>query len=109
MMMLWIKPEAASTSWVCIAGAFGFFVSFAPTYGPILGVYLFEMFPAEIKDIGGGCGCASHWINATIVVFAATILEADVMYTILFIINLAAFVFIYLTMKETKGRVVGDS
>jgi len=109
MIMLWVNEESKATSWVAIAGAISFICFFSSTYGPVLWVYLFEIYPVEIKDVAAGGAVACNWIAGIVMVFAASWLETDIAYTLFIGFCAVGFALIFLTMKESKGFVVGES
>lgn len=120
-VMYWVNEDSPITTWLAIIGCFGYIVFFAATYGPILWVYLFEIYPIEIKGSAAGLATACNWLAGIIMVFVQNYLENKVLFLV-FTSKLATLssyfstvmcgisaVIVYLFMLETKGRVLGDS
>lgn len=95
-----------------ISATFVMIVSFAVSYGPVLWIYLHEMFPSEIKDSAASLASLVNWMCAIIVVFPSDIIIKQSP-TILFFIfsgmSIVAFLFIFFFIKETKGGEIGTS
>eukprot|EP00382_Lankesteria_abbotti_P000175 CAMPEP_0113844794 /NCGR_PEP_ID=MMETSP0372-20130328/419_1 /TAXON_ID=340204 /ORGANISM="Lankesteria abbotti" /LENGTH=549 /DNA_ID=CAMNT_0000813805 /DNA_START=41 /DNA_END=1690 /DNA_ORIENTATION=+ /assembly_acc=CAM_ASM_000359 len=108
-IMLLIDEDSQVSTWVAIAGAIIYIIFFSLTWGPVVWVYLFEMFPTNMKDSAAGFMAAVNWAASAIMVFAGNFLPTAVAYLIFSGACLCAFVFVLLFMKETKGRQIGDS
>lgn len=50
-IMYWINKDSQITQILAIVAVIGFVFFFAIAYGPVLWVYLFEIYPFEIKDV----------------------------------------------------------
>jgi len=110
-IMYWVNddPDYKPTTYIAIVGCLCFIIFFACTYGPILWVYLFEIYPSEIKGAAAGLATGFNWIASIIMVFIPPYCENKYSYTIFTIMSGCAFVIVLLWMKETKGRPLGDS
>jgi facilitated trehalose transporter len=104
-----LEEDSKVTMWLAIIGCLVFIICFAATYGPILWVYLFEIYPTEIKGAASGLATAFNWIAGIVMVFVTAYLDNKVSYLIFLIMCGISFVIIFMWMKETKGRQLGDS
>lgn len=102
-------PDRAGTNIVAALGTTGFVISFALAYGPVLWVYLFEMYPSSIKQRSSSLAVGANWLTAVLVVFASQYLSARANYSVFTLLSLASFIFIYFFIEETRGRSMGDS
>eukprot|EP01056_Protomagalhaensia_sp_Gyna25_P003773 Protomagalhaensia_sp_Gyna_25__3772@NODE_338_length_3821_cov_81_673718_g264_i0_p2_GENE_NODE_338_length_3821_cov_81_673718_g264_i0NODE_338_length_3821_cov_81_673718_g264_i0_p2_ORF_typecomplete_len537_score65_32Sugar_tr/PF00083_24/5_7e97MFS_1/PF07690_16/3_2e19MFS_1/PF07690_16/3_6e11MFS_3/PF05977_13/1_2e06MFS_3/PF05977_13/0_016MFS_2/PF13347_6/1_3e03MFS_2/PF13347_6/6_3e09MFS_2/PF13347_6/5_3TRI12/PF06609_13/1_4e08TRI12/PF06609_13/1_8e02MFS_4/PF06779_14/0_012MFS_1_like/PF12832_7/0_61MFS_1_like/PF12832_ len=105
----WVIPDSDITMWLAIVGCLLFIIFFAATYGPILWVYLFEMFPMEIKGAAAGLATAFNWIAGIVMVFVTNYLSIQVKFTLFTVMSAIGAVLVALFMLETKGRELGDS
>lgn len=107
-----VKPKSEPVNILSIAATFAMIVSFAVSYGPLLWVYLHEMFPAEIKDSAASLASLVNWLSAIIVVFPSDIIinhSVPLLFVIFAAMSVLAFLFILFFIKETKGGEVGRS
>eukprot|EP01056_Protomagalhaensia_sp_Gyna25_P000395 Protomagalhaensia_sp_Gyna_25__394@NODE_1187_length_2084_cov_139_054279_g943_i0_p1_GENE_NODE_1187_length_2084_cov_139_054279_g943_i0NODE_1187_length_2084_cov_139_054279_g943_i0_p1_ORF_typecomplete_len507_score63_84Sugar_tr/PF00083_24/1_1e88MFS_1/PF07690_16/4_6e15MFS_1/PF07690_16/1_1e06TRI12/PF06609_13/2_3e09TRI12/PF06609_13/1_6e03TRI12/PF06609_13/2_3e03MFS_4/PF06779_14/9_2e03MFS_4/PF06779_14/1_2e05MFS_4/PF06779_14/4_8e03MFS_4/PF06779_14/1e04MFS_3/PF05977_13/0_00035MFS_3/PF05977_13/2_NODE_1187_len len=104
-----VGADSDVTMWLAIVGCFLVVACFANTYGPVLWVHLFEMFPIEIKGAANGLAGACVWISCVVIVFVAGNLDNNVNYTLFTSMNFVGCLFVWAFMLETKGRVIGDS
>eukprot|EP01071_Lankesteria_metandrocarpae_P009397 Lankesteria_metandrocarpae@DN5188_c0_g1_i3.p1 len=106
---LFVDPTCTAASWTAIAGAMLFIIFFSVTWGPTVWVYLFEIFPADMKDSAAGFMTAFNWIAGIAMVFAGSWMPTDIGYIVFFVFNVLGFVFVLLFMKETRNITVGQS
>lgn len=78
----WAIPDSDATMWLAIVGCLLFIIFFAATYGPILWVYLFEMYPLEIRGVAAGLATGCNWVAGIIMVFVVNYMDNQVSYTI---------------------------
>ncbi|KAH0475266.1 MAG: hypothetical protein KVP17_004485 [Porospora cf. gigantea B] len=110
MILLWAFPDGNATQWLQIVGVFVFIVFFAVGYGPVLWVYLFEIFPVEIRDKAIGLAVSVNWIAGICMVFLGNALSDNrITYTLFVSLNSLALLLIFLFVKETKNRRLTDS
>eukprot|EP01071_Lankesteria_metandrocarpae_P008267 Lankesteria_metandrocarpae@DN4918_c0_g1_i1.p1 len=109
VVALWVAPDAVYTTWLAIAGSLAFIIAFALSYGPICWVYLFEMFPANLREAGSGVSTAANWFGAVVMSFMAIYVATKVNYLIFFAMQVIWLILLSVFMKETKGRTLGDS
>ncbi|SCM00078.1 hexose transporter, putative [Plasmodium chabaudi adami] len=106
----WGQTDAVNV--LSIAGTFVMIISFAVSYGPVLWIYLHEMFPSEIKDSAASLASLVNWVCAIIVVFPSDIIikqSPTILFMVFSIMCIIAFLFILIFIKETKGGEIGTS
>lgn len=107
-----IDRENVGVQWFTVACIFFFVISFAVGYGPVLWVYLHEIFPPEIKQSGASVASAINAIATICVVLPSDfVLTSDmrVMLGICAGTSLIAFVVAAIFMKETAGLSIDES
>lgn len=97
------------TQWLALVGCLVFIIGFACTYGPVLWVYLFEIYPTEIKGAASGLATAFNWFAGIVMVFVSQYLDVKVKWLVFMIMCGIGSVIIGTCMRETKGRALGDS
>lgn len=97
------------TQILCIVGVLGFVAFFAVSYGPVLWVYLFEIYPMEIKDVAASVAATANWVAGVVMVFLIIVIPNHIGFTIFAIMTLIACLIVFFFMRETKGRELGDS
>jgi len=105
----WIDSTMDATTWLGIVGCVVFVIFFAFTYGPVLWVYLFEIYPLEIKGPAAGLATAWNWIAGIVMVYLSNYLSNTYNFTLFTILCFVSFLVVFTFMKETKGRLLGDS
>lgn len=95
--------------WLFFLRSVSFIVFFSCTYGPIVWVYVAEIFPLEIKGVASGLAASVHWLSAILTVFVIHLISDRTAYTIFTCMGGIAFVVLYSTVRETKGRHVDES
>lgn len=104
-----ISPGGSAAKYLAVIGAVAFVVFFAGTYGPVLWVYLFEIYPMEIKKSASGLATAVNWLCSIAVVFASGFLEDRISYILFSCTSILAIILIFTSVLETKGRNLQDS
>nr|AHF27423.1 putative sugar transporter 25 [Phaedon cochleariae] len=104
-----LEDGSKVTQWLAIVGCVCFIICFAATYGPILWVYLFEIYPISISSAAAGSATACNWVAGIIMVFVTAYLDNKVSYLVFFIMCGISALVVFFWMKETKGRPLGDS
>mmetsp|Transcript_984 Transcript_984/g.1124 ORF Transcript_984/g.1124 Transcript_984/m.1124 type:complete len:162 (-) Transcript_984:214-699(-) len=108
-ILLLVLGDSPIATWISIAGAVLFIIFFAPTWGPVVWVYVFEIFPTRMKDSAGGFMIAVNRLAAMIIVFAGSFMPTSIAYLLFFGLSVLAFLFALFFMKETRGIRVGAS
>lgn len=101
---LWVDDKAKWATWIACIGAIVYIIFFAVSYGPILWVYLFEIYPIEIKGSAAGLATAVNWIGGIVMVFVSNFIDTKINYTIFAAMTAVAIVLVATLMRETKGR-----
>lgn len=107
-----IKNDSEVVNVISAAATFVMIIAFAVSYGPVLWVYLHEMFPSEIKDSAASLASLINWVCAIAVVFPSDIiirLYLPALFLIFAVMSVLAFLFILFFIKETKGNEIGTS
>ncbi|CRG95427.1 hexose transporter, putative [Plasmodium gallinaceum] len=107
-----IDKNAKFVKVLSIVATFIMIISFAVSYGPVLWIYLHEMFPSEIKDSAASLASLINWLCAIIVVFPSDVIikkSPSVLFIIFAIMSIISFLFILFFVKETKGNEIGTS
>lgn len=107
-----INKEATAVKYISIVSTFVMIVSFAVSYGPVLWVYLHEMFPSEIKDGAASLASLINWVCAIIVIFPSDIIikqSPSILFIIFAAMSVLSFLFVLFFVKETKGSEIGTS
>lgn len=104
-----LEDGSKITQWLALVGCMVFIIGFACTYGPILWVYLHEIYPTEIKGAASGLATAFNWVAGIIMVFVAQYLNVKTKWLVFMIMCGVGATIIALGMRETKGRTLGDS
>lgn len=108
----WIKPVTSATGWVAIVSTYGYIIFFAMAYGPVLWVYLFEIFPIEIKKRAASLAVACNWLGSIIIVLPSDYYiqgNSSIVFTLFFVMCTLMLVFIIIFTKESKGRSIDNS
>ncbi|CEM36622.1 unnamed protein product [Vitrella brassicaformis CCMP3155] len=95
--------------WLPVASVFGYVVFFAIAYGPVLWVYLNEIYPVEIKGPAVGSASALNWVACIAVVFLTKVLNNTLIFSIFSCCSLFACVFVFLFVLETSGVSIDES
>lgn len=96
-------------TWLSVIGTFGFVTSFSIALGPIVWIYLSEIYPVEIRGAAlGACG-AINWLTAFTVVFFGRFMHITTAFNVFGLICLCGLVCTYLWVIETKGSSIEDS
>ncbi|OEH78842.1 facilitative glucose [Cyclospora cayetanensis] len=107
-----IDRSSTAVQWLSVACIYVFIVSFAIGYGPVLWVYLHEIFPPEIKQTGASVASAVNAVATIIVVLPSDfVLTSDlrVMLGVCGGTSLIALIVASIFMKETAGLSIDES
>lgn len=93
---------------IAVAALAVFIIAFAVSLGPLPYVVMAEVFPARVRSLGMAIAAAMAWgVNALISVAflpLATIIGMSGVFAIFAAICVAAFLFVYFLVPETRGR-----
>eukprot|EP01053_Blabericola_migrator_P004119 Blabericola_migrator_1__4118@NODE_2254_length_3048_cov_129_054344_g682_i1_p1_GENE_NODE_2254_length_3048_cov_129_054344_g682_i1NODE_2254_length_3048_cov_129_054344_g682_i1_p1_ORF_typecomplete_len410_score46_44Sugar_tr/PF00083_24/1_5e91MFS_1/PF07690_16/6e21MFS_1/PF07690_16/1_9e08MFS_3/PF05977_13/0_015MFS_3/PF05977_13/2_5e03MFS_3/PF05977_13/0_00019MFS_2/PF13347_6/0_11MFS_2/PF13347_6/1_1OATP/PF03137_20/0_025MFS_4/PF06779_14/0_0053MFS_4/PF06779_14/35Proton_antipo_N/PF00662_20/0_054_NODE_2254_length_3 len=104
----WVENSDALV-YSAIVGAILFVAFFGISSGPVTWLYIFEIFPMEIKAKASSICVAVNWLGSIIMVFSAGLMASKYSFTVFFACGVVYTVFAFLCIKETKGRTMGDS
>lgn len=107
----WIVRDHQSVSKGIVACSYLFVATFATTWGPTSWTYPSEIFPSKIRAKAVSLATASNWTWNCALAFAVPPLLWSInwkMYMIFAAFNGAAFVHMFLTAPETKGKTLEE-
>ncbi|KAH7077750.1 general substrate transporter [Paraphoma chrysanthemicola] len=108
----WVVPkEHSSVSKAIVACSYLFVATFATTWGPTSWTYPSEIFPAKVRAKAVSLATASNWTWNCILAFAVPPLLWSInwkMYMIFGTFNALAFIHMFLTAPETKGKTLEE-
>eukprot|EP01054_Gregarina_sp_Poly1_P006963 Gregarina_sp_Poly_1__6962@NODE_378_length_9084_cov_115_952201_g311_i0_p2_GENE_NODE_378_length_9084_cov_115_952201_g311_i0NODE_378_length_9084_cov_115_952201_g311_i0_p2_ORF_typecomplete_len558_score58_02Sugar_tr/PF00083_24/2_9e87MFS_1/PF07690_16/8_6e02MFS_1/PF07690_16/1_3e10MFS_1/PF07690_16/2_3e09TRI12/PF06609_13/1_4e05TRI12/PF06609_13/3_7e03TRI12/PF06609_13/1_6e02DUF2157/PF09925_9/0_11DUF2157/PF09925_9/17DUF2157/PF09925_9/3_7e02_NODE_378_length_9084_cov_115_952201_g311_i040305703 len=100
----WTDQYGNIAKWATLFGIMAFIMFFANTFGPILWVYIFEIFPVEIKGTTSSLvTLVSHWIAAVIAVGFGRFVTNRYVFTVFAGINVCIAIISIFFVRETKG------
>eukprot|EP00918_Siedleckia_nematoides_P100708 GHVU01220023.1.p1 GENE.GHVU01220023.1~~GHVU01220023.1.p1 ORF type:complete len:481 (+),score=18.04 GHVU01220023.1:2899-4341(+) len=90
-------------------GVIGFFVFFGIGWGPVLWVYLGEIYPPEIRTDACGLAASINWITGALVVGLTSYLSPADSFAMFAAVSLLGFFFVLGFVRETKGLKLTES
>ncbi|KAH0481496.1 MAG: uncharacterized protein KVP18_002510 [Porospora cf. gigantea A] len=109
-LLLWVAPDSQWTVLCQILAVFGFVICFGVAFGPVLWVYIFEIFPMEIRPTGVRLSLAANWMGSFLMVSVVNALPDSVSaYSLFLATNILGLLFVLTVVKESQGRALGDS
>lgn len=106
---LYIDENATASTWTAIGGSIFFIMSFSVSYGPVLWVYLFEIYPIEIKGVSAGLATAVNWVSGIVMVFVTSFIAGKINFLIFAITSFISVLVVLFFMRETKGLSLEES
>ncbi|KAL9117484.1 MAG: hypothetical protein Q9187_005981 [Circinaria calcarea] len=107
----WIIRGQPKISKAIIACSYLFVGTFAVTWGPTSWTYPSEIFPSQIRAKAVSLSTASNWVWNTALAFAVPPLTLSInwkLYMVFAVFNAMAFVHMFLTAPETKGKTLEE-
>ncbi|TVY35197.1 MFS glucose transporter [Lachnellula subtilissima] len=107
----WIIQDNKPVSKAIVAMTYLFVCSFATTWGPTSWTYPSEIFPTKIRAKAVSLATASNWFWNCVLAFAVPPLLWNInwkMYMIFATFNGCAFIHMFLTAPETKGKTLEE-
>lgn len=108
----WVVPrEHSSVSKGIVACSYLFVATFATTWGPVSWTYPSEIFPAKVRAKAVSIATATNWAWNCALAFAVPPLLWSInwkMYMIFGTFNAVAFIHMFLTAPETKGKTLEE-
>jgi len=108
LVMFKPHPLGLTLGWIALLIIASFLGFYAISYGPISWLYMSEVFPQHLRASGMSVATMVNWATQAVVSF--TFLDAlnkfgpTVVFWTYGIIGIAAFIFIYYNVPETKGK-----
>lgn len=105
-----LMPHAAS-QWIVTGMIFVFIIFFAVGFGPVVWIYLSEIYPSNLRGSCLGMGIAVNWGTSAAVVFGigAVLSSPLVTYSVFTVTNLLGLIFVLKFVVETRGTDIEDS
>lgn len=89
-----------------------FIIGFAMGLGPVLWIYLSEIYPAHLKGSCMSLAVTANWVASALVVFILGVVQNKLgpatYFGILTVTNIVGFLFVLMFVVETKGSDVED-
>ncbi|PFH37325.1 facilitative glucose transporter GT1 [Besnoitia besnoiti] len=107
-----IDKESTAVQWVTVGCVYLFIVGFAVGYGPVLWIYLHEIFPPEIKQGAAGLASGLNWLATVAIVLPSDFLLKQGFSVFVGICTVAlgiTLLFTFFFVKETKGLSIEES
>lgn len=107
----WVLQDRPEVSKAVVAGSYLFVCVFAVTWGPTSWTYTSEIFPSKIRAKAVSLATASNWAWNCVLAFAVPPVLRSIswkMYFVFAVFNGAAFVHMFLTAPETKGKTLEE-
>ncbi|KAI4111179.1 MAG: hypothetical protein LQ345_006850 [Seirophora villosa] len=107
----WLIVDHPAVSRAIVACSYLFVCTFALTWGPTSWTYPSEIFPTGIRAKAVSLATASNWAWNCALAFAVPTLFETInwkMYILFAVFNLCAFVHVWLTVRETKGKTLEE-
>ncbi|KAL9037016.1 MAG: hypothetical protein Q9180_003966 [Flavoplaca navasiana] len=107
----WLIIDNPPVSRAIVACSYLFVCTFAVTWGPTSWTYASEIFPTGIRAKAVSLATASNWAWNCALAFAVPTLFQKIhwrMYIVFGLFNLCAFVQVWLTVRETKGKTLEE-
>jgi sugar porter (SP) family MFS transporter len=105
-------PESPATSWLAVASVMTYVAAFAISLGPIFWLLISEIYPLRVRGVAMSIATMSNWAFNLVVALTFLILLNSLgpaqtfwMYAVL---SVAAFLFSYRFVPETKGRALEE-
>nr|XP_027201296.1 solute carrier family 2, facilitated glucose transporter member 1-like [Dermatophagoides pteronyssinus] len=109
-VLFWLLgTEHKASQILAIAGSLLFICFFAATFGGVVWVYTFEIFPDELRMSCAGACVSINWLTGIVLVFVAQYVGIRTNFTIFTVLNILVLAFCVLCIKETKGLPLGKS
>ncbi|PFH37107.1 facilitative glucose transporter GT1 [Besnoitia besnoiti] len=107
-----INESSKAVQWVTVGCVYIFIVGFAVGYGPVLWIYLHEIFPPEIKQGAASLASALNWVATVAIVLPSDFLLKEGFSVFVGICTVALAIVFFVTLffvKETKGLSIEES
>ncbi|CCD46006.1 similar to MFS sugar transporter [Botrytis cinerea T4] len=109
--LTWVVHDKKGVSSAIVAMTYLFVCAFATTWGPSSWTYPAEIFPNKIRAKAVSLATSANWFWNCVLAFAVPPLLKNInwkMYMIFATFNALAFIHIFLTAPETKGKTLEE-
>ena len=107
-----MQAETSTVAWVAVITLMAYVAFFAISLGPIFWLLIAEIYPLQIRGLAEGTAAGSNWIFNLVVsiTFLTLVQEVGPSWTFWLygVLSIAAFVFSYYMVPETKGRTLEE-
>lgn len=107
-----VDPKSTAVQWTTVGCMYVFLAGFAVGYGPVLMVYITEIFPSDIKEGAAGLAASLTWLASLLMVLPSDFLFKEKFTAFLGFCTGSVAITLVVTfffMKETKGLSVDES
>ena len=107
-----MQAETSTVAWVAVMTLMAYVAFFAISLGPIFWLLIAEIYPLQIRGLAEGTAAGSNWIfNLVVSITFLSLVQAigpSWTFWLYGVLSIAAFVFSYYMVPETKGRTLEE-
>lgn len=107
-----MQAETSTVAWVAVITLMAYVAFFAISLGPIFWLLIAEIYPLQIRGLAEGTAAGSNWIfNLVVSITFLSLVQAvgpSWTFWLYGVLSIAAFVFSYYMVPETKGRTLEE-
>jgi sugar porter (SP) family MFS transporter len=107
-----MQAETSTVAWVAVVTLMAYVAFFAISLGPIFWLLIAEIYPLQIRGLAEGTAAGSNWIfNLVVSITFLSLVQAvgpSWTFWLYGVLSIAAFVFSYYMVPETKGRTLEE-
>jgi len=107
-----MQAETSTVAWVAVITLMAYVAFFAISLGPIFWLLIAEIYPLQIRGLAEGTAAGSNWIfNLVVSITFLSLVQAvgpSWTFWLYGALSIAAFVFSYYMVPETRGRTLEE-
>ena len=107
-----MQAETSTIAWVAVVTLMAYVAFFAISLGPIFWLLIAEIYPLQIRGLAEGTAAGSNWIfNLVVSITFLSLVQAvgpSWTFWLYGVLSIAAFLFCYYMVPETKGRTLEE-
>jgi sugar porter (SP) family MFS transporter len=107
-----MQAETSTVAWVAVMTLMAYVAFFAISLGPIFWLLIAEIYPLQIRGLAEGTAAGSNWIfNLVVSITFLSLVQAmgpSWTFWLYGVLSIAAFVFSYYMVPETRGRTLEE-
>lgn len=107
-----MQAETSTVAWVAVITLMAYVAFFAISLGPIFWLLIAEIYPLRIRGLAEGTAAGSNWIfNLVVSITFLSLVQAvgpSWTFWLYGVLSIAAFLFSYYMVPETKGRTLEE-